>query len=74
MLYEVITISQGDLDQAQTLARQAVAARRSAEFAVEVARFDLEAAQTALEYSISSDGAEALETVKLRAPVASRVP
>jgi len=66
-------ISQGDLDQAQTLARQAVAARRSAEFAVEVARFDLEAAQTALEYSISSDGAEALETVKLRAPVASRV-
>ncbi|MGD8618612.1 MAG: HlyD family efflux transporter periplasmic adaptor subunit [Gammaproteobacteria bacterium] len=66
-------ISQGDLDQAQTLARQAVAARRSAEFAVEVARFDLEAAQTALQYSVSGDGEEELETVKLRAPVASRV-
>jgi HlyD family secretion protein len=66
-------VSQGDLDQARTLARQAAAAQRSAEFAVEVARFDLEAAQTALQYSISSDGAEAPETVKLRAPVASRV-
>jgi len=66
-------VSQGDLDQAQTLARQAVAARRSAEFAVEVARFDLEAAQTALQYSVAGDGAEALETVKLHAPVASRV-
>jgi HlyD family secretion protein len=66
-------VSQGDLDQVRTLARQAAAAQRSAEFAVEVARFDLEAAQTALQYSISSDGAEAPETVKLRAPVASRV-
>jgi len=68
-------VSQGDLDQAQTLARQSVAARRSAEFAVEVARFDLEAAQTALQYSGAGAGAGAQEqeTVKLRAPVASRV-
>ena len=66
-------VSQGDLDQAQTLARQATAAKRSAVFAVEVARFDLEAAQTTLQYSISGNGTEALETVKLRAPVASRV-
>jgi len=66
-------VSQGDLDQAQTHARQAAAAKRSAEFAVEVARFDREAAQTALQYSISGNGKEALETVKLRAPVASRV-
>jgi HlyD family secretion protein len=66
-------VSQDDLDLAQTHARQAVAAKRSAEFAVEVARFDLEAAQTALRYSISGNGEEPLETVKLRAPVASRV-
>jgi len=66
-------ISQGDLDQAQTLSRQAVAARKSAEFAMEVARFDLEAAQTALQYSISSDSNDTEETVKLRAPVDSRV-
>jgi HlyD family secretion protein len=69
-------VSQGDLDQAQTLARQAAAAKRSAEFAVEVARFDLEAARTALQYSIAGDGDAGEDTkdiVKLRAPVASRV-
>ncbi|HYQ72346.1 MAG TPA: HlyD family efflux transporter periplasmic adaptor subunit [Gammaproteobacteria bacterium] len=67
-------ISQGDLDQAQTLARQATAARRSAEFAVQVARFDLEAAQTALQYSVADgDGEDTQDTVKLRAPVTSRV-
>jgi HlyD family secretion protein len=69
-------VSQGDLDQAQTLARQAAAAKRSAEFAVEVARFDLEAAQTALQYSIAGDGEageDKKDIVKLRAPVASRV-
>jgi HlyD family secretion protein len=69
-------VSQGDLDQAQTLARQAAAAKRSAEFAVEVARFDLEAAQTALQYSIAGNGDEGKDTqdtVMLRAPVTSRV-
>jgi HlyD family secretion protein len=69
-------VSQGDLDQAQTLARQAAAAKRSAEFAVEVARFDLEAAQTALQYSIADnggDGEDKKDVVRLRAPVASRV-
>jgi HlyD family secretion protein len=68
-------VSQGDLDQAQTFARQASAAQRSAEFAVEVARFDLEAAQTALQYSVAGDGGveDTRDTVKLRAPVASRV-
>jgi len=69
-------VSQGDLDQAQTLARQAAAAKRSAEFAVEVARFDLEAAQTALQYSVAGNGGEDNDTqdsVRLRAPVSSRV-
>jgi len=72
-LLEDALVSQGDLDQAHTLARQKTAALRSAEFAVEVARFDLEAAQTALQYSVSGDGGDAGETVKLRAPVDSRV-
>jgi HlyD family secretion protein len=66
-------VSQNDLDQAQSHARQAAAGKRSAGFAVEVARFDLEAAQTALQYSVAGDGAEEQESVKLRAPVASRV-
>jgi HlyD family secretion protein len=66
-------VSEGVLDEAETRARQARAEQRSAEFAVEVARFDLEAAETALQYSITGDGGTAAETVKLRAPVASRV-
>jgi HlyD family secretion protein len=66
-------VSQNDLDQAQSHARQAAAGKRSAGFAVEVARFDLEAAQTAVQYSVAGDGAEEQESVKLRAPVASRV-
>ena len=49
------------------------AEQRSADFAVEVARFELEAAQTALQYSITGNGETARETVKLRAPVSSRV-
>jgi HlyD family secretion protein len=66
-------VSEDVLDEAETRARQARAQQRSAEFAVEVARFDLEAAKTALQYSIAGNGETASETVALRAPVASRV-
>jgi len=66
-------VSAGELDAAETRARQAGAEQRSADFAVEVARFELEAAQTALQYSITGNGETARETVKLRAPVSSRV-
>ncbi|MGD2137453.1 MAG: HlyD family efflux transporter periplasmic adaptor subunit [Gammaproteobacteria bacterium] len=66
-------VSKEALDEAATRARQARAEQRSAEFAVEVARFDLEAAQTALQYSITTGGEAGTETVKLRAPVVSRV-
>jgi HlyD family secretion protein len=66
-------VSKGALDEAETRARQASAEQRSADFAVEVARFDLEAAKTALQYSIAGNGEAATETVTLRAPVASRV-
>ena len=66
-------VSEGVLDEAETRARQARAEQRSADFAVEVARFDLEAARTALQYSIVGNGETVLETVALRAPVASRV-
>jgi HlyD family secretion protein len=66
-------ISREALEQAATRARQAAAALRSAEFTVEVARFELEAAETALRYSIGEDGGDITETVALKAPVASRV-
>lgn len=66
-------VSEGDLDAAETRARQAAAEQRSAVFAVDVARFELEAARTALQYSLADQGVASPETVKLRAPVDSRV-
>ena len=66
-------VSEGELEQAATRTREAGAQLRSAEFAVEVARYELEAAQTALQYSTGSDTDSALETVALQAPVTSRV-
>ena len=72
-LQEQELVSQTDLDAAAARDREAQARLRSSEFAVEVARHELEAAQTALQYSISANGVEATETVTIRAPLASRV-
>lgn len=72
-LFEKSLISREVLDQAATRSRGADAQLRSAEFAVDVARYELKAAETALQYSIVSDGEGALETVTLKAPVASSV-
>ncbi|MGB5472239.1 MAG: HlyD family efflux transporter periplasmic adaptor subunit [Gammaproteobacteria bacterium] len=66
-------VSREELEQAATRSRQAAAELRSAEFAVEVARFEREAAQTTLRYSISGNGDNTAETVALKAPIASRV-
>lgn len=67
------TISQTLLEEAETRARQTAADEQSARFNVEVARFDLEAARTALRYSLADDGADRPVTVELKAPVDSRV-
>jgi HlyD family secretion protein len=72
-LNEQSLISREALEQAATHSREADAQLRSAEFAVEVAHYELEAAQTALQYSFGSDEDASLETVALRAPIASRV-
>jgi len=72
-LQEQALVSREDLEQSATRSRQAAAELRSAEFAIEVARFDLQAAQTALQYSVSSNTDGAPETVVLKAPIASRV-
>jgi HlyD family secretion protein len=72
-LQEQALVAREELDQAATRDRQAAAERRSAEFAVEVARFELEAAETALRYSVGGGDADTSETVGLKAPVASRV-
>jgi HlyD family secretion protein len=67
------TISETLLEEAETRARQTAAEQQSAEFTVEVARFDLEAARTALQYSLADDSAPRPVTVELHAPLASRV-
>ena len=66
-------ISKEELDTAELLARRTAAERRSAEFAIEVARFELEAARTTLSYSAAQPVATPLERVEIRAPVAGRV-
>ena len=72
-LYKDGNISRGTLDQAQAEARRTQAKRRSAEFAVEVASFELEAARTALGYSAAEDTPEPPEKVVIKAPVQGRV-
>ncbi|MDX1697140.1 MAG: hypothetical protein R3308_02590, partial [Thiohalobacterales bacterium] len=72
-LQEKNLVSREALDQAATRSREAAAGLRSAGFAVEVARHELEAAETALQFSIGNNGADATETVAIRAPVDSRV-
>ena len=67
------TISETLLEEAETRARQTAAEQQSAEFTVEVARFDLEAARTALQYSLADNTASRPVTVDLHAPVTSRV-
>jgi HlyD family secretion protein len=66
-------ISKEELDTAELLARRTAAERRSADFAIEVARFELEAARTALRYSAADPSAVPPEHVQVRAPVAGRV-
>ena len=66
-------VSKGELDRARTQARSTRAAQRSAEFAVEVARYELEAAQTALQYAGKTTAENGEGKVMVRAPVGGRV-
>ena len=66
-------ISKEELDTAAMLARRMAAEQRSAESAIEVARFELEAARTALSYSAAQPTTTPGEHVEVRAPVAGRV-
>ncbi len=61
------------LDQAETLARSTAAAKRSADFAVNVARHELGAARTALEYAGDRGELVPANTVQVRAPVSGRI-
>lgn len=68
------SIAKDTLDQAEARARRTQASRRSAEFAVKVAQFELEAARTALRYSAAAkDLPTPLEKLAITAPVQGRV-
>ncbi len=66
-------VSRETLDQAETTARRARAALRSAEFAVDVAQHELEAAQTALRYSAAENPGQSGERVAISSPVSGQV-
>ena len=72
-LYERGVVPRGEQEHAEAEARRTQATENSSEFAVEVARFEVEAAQTALRYSGSAGTPSPSEIVPIRSPVAGRV-
>lgn len=60
-------------DRAETGAKTSAAAKRSAEFNVDVASYDLEAARTTLEYSAATASGAPAERVAVRAPIDGRI-
>ncbi len=66
-------ISREAFDKAETIARTSAASKRSAEFNVEVAEYDLAAARTALEYSGATTDNLPAERVPVRAPIDGRI-
>lgn len=71
-LMEKGVITREAFDRAQTQALTTAAAKRSADFSVEVARYELQAARTVLEYSFDPDRAPA-ERVPVRSPISGRI-
>ena len=70
-LYEAGSATQQTLDQAEAAARRAQAGQQSAAAAVEVARYDLAAGRTALEYAGAAGNGS--ERVQIHAPVSGQV-
>jgi len=66
-------VSEEAFQQAKTDVLTASAARRSAEFNVEVARYELQAALTTLEYSAASQKNQPLERVQVTSPIDGKV-
>lgn len=66
-------ISREERDRAEAAMQHSEAAHRSATFAVDVARHELEAARTALEHSAARAHGETPEKVAVHAPIGGRV-
>ena len=72
-LFKEELVTQEKLDEAETEARRNDAVLRSSEFAVEVARYEMEAAHTALKYSAAGEPKQNTERVVIKAPVSGNV-
>ena len=72
-LMEEGMVSREAFDRVDTRARVAAAAVRTADFNVEVARYELEAAQTTLEYSAATSSGVPAESVPVRSPIDGRI-
>ncbi|MFU8895087.1 MAG: efflux RND transporter periplasmic adaptor subunit [Gammaproteobacteria bacterium] len=66
-------VSRSEFDQARSRMRATEAAQAAAKSAVEVARFDLQAASATLRHYAGDSADEAREAVRLRSPVDGRV-
>jgi HlyD family secretion protein len=72
-LFEKGHVSQGQLDQAAATVQTTRAASRSAQFSVDVARHELEAARTALSYTGVSGQDNPEASVQVRSPIDGRL-
>jgi HlyD family secretion protein len=72
-LFEKGLVSQGQLDQAEAKLQTTRAASRSAVFSVDVARHELEAAQTALSYTGVDSIGDPEANVPVRSPIDGRI-
>ncbi|MFW2374429.1 MAG: efflux RND transporter periplasmic adaptor subunit [Gammaproteobacteria bacterium] len=72
-LMETNLISRETFDKAITEAQTSAAAKRSADFIVEVARYEQEAARTTLQYSSATDSGLQAERVPVRSPISGRI-
>jgi len=72
-LMEQAVISREDFDKARTELQRTAANQRSADFSVEVAKYELEAARTALQYSAAIDSGEPAERVPVRSPIDGKI-
>ncbi|MGR9108301.1 MAG: efflux RND transporter periplasmic adaptor subunit [Gammaproteobacteria bacterium] len=66
-------ISQGEFDRAEKDRITAEAALESARHRVEVAKYEQEAAETALKYTAGSQSGDAVERVPVRSPITGRI-
>ena len=72
-LMEEGMVSREAFDRVDTRARISAAALRTADFNVEVARYELEAARTTLEYSAATSSGVPAESVPVRSPIDGRI-